>query len=125
MQQSYIGNLLLPDLGGLVADTLFASVVTTGGHRAPSSVQFSDAESIFGALRASGCGTVCSLTVPKRCLSMHFRMHAYQLCLPCRSFSRFLQLEHVAAKCWTHEFYRSSENVKVNKRPAAFLPSFV
>ena len=61
MQQSFIGNLLLPDLGGLVADTLSDSVVSTSGKRAPSSAQFSDADSVFGALRSSGCGTVRSL----------------------------------------------------------------
>ena len=98
MQQSFIGNLLLPDLGGLVADTLSDSVVATGGNRAPSSAQFSDADSVFGALRASGCGTVRSL-MSSRVPHWVPQMRAYQQCLPCRSFAHFLQLEHVKAKC--------------------------
>lgn len=62
MAQSFIGTLLLPDLGGLVADTLSATAAAGGGGAgggSPSS-QFFDTDSIFGVLRANGTGSVSS-----------------------------------------------------------------
>lgn len=61
MAQSFIGTLLLPDLGGLVADTLSATATVGGGGGAGSDSpcsQFFDTDSIFGVLRANGTGSV-------------------------------------------------------------------
>lgn len=53
LQQSFFGNLMVPDFGGLVEATLAAA----GEGGAPSSPS-SDVDSVFGTLRGGFAGTV-------------------------------------------------------------------